>query len=115
MPRWSTGRVALLGDAAFAVSLIAGKGATLAMAGAVVLADALAEQPGRPEAAVATYEARLRPWVESARRTARRNTSLFTPANRFQLLVRNAVLRLAARPLLAPVLKRLLNRAGERL
>jgi 2-polyprenyl-6-methoxyphenol hydroxylase-like FAD-dependent oxidoreductase len=33
----------LLGDAAFAVSLIAGKGATLAMAGAVVLADALAD------------------------------------------------------------------------
>lgn len=63
MPRRSAGRVGLLGDAAFAVSLIAGKGATLALAGAVVLADALAERPGAPGTAFAAYEARLRPWV----------------------------------------------------
>jgi 2-polyprenyl-6-methoxyphenol hydroxylase-like FAD-dependent oxidoreductase len=115
MPRWSAGRVALLGDAAFAVSLIAGKGATLALAGAVLLADALAEQPGRPQAAFAAYEARLRPWVATAQRMARRNVHLFTPANRLQLLLREAVLRLAALPFLAPPLKRLLNRDGERL
>jgi 2-polyprenyl-6-methoxyphenol hydroxylase-like FAD-dependent oxidoreductase len=116
MPRWSAGRVALLGDAASAVSLIAGKGATLAMAGAVVLADALADRPGgRIEDAFASYEARLRPWAEAAQRTARRNVNLFTPANRVQLLAREAVLRLAARPLLAPVVRRLLNHEGERL
>ena len=111
----SAGRVALLGDAAFAVSLIAGKGATLALAGAVVLADGLAEQAGGPEAAFAAYEARLRPWVEAAQRMARRNVSLFTPANRAQLLVREAVLRLAALPFFALLIKRLLNREGERL
>ena len=111
MPRWSEGRVALLGDAAFAVSLIAGKGATLAMTGAVVLADALADRPGAP----AAYEARPRPWVEAARRMARRNVHLFTPANRFQLVARGAVLRLAARPSFAPLVRRLLNRGGERL
>jgi 2-polyprenyl-6-methoxyphenol hydroxylase-like FAD-dependent oxidoreductase len=111
MPRWwSAGRVALLGDAAFAVSLIAGKGATLALAGAVVLADALAKQAGGPEAAFPAYEARLRPWVESTQRAARRNVNLFTPANRAQLLAREAVLRLAAWPFLAPLIKRLLNR-----
>ena len=115
MPRWSSGRVALLGDAASAVSLIAGKGATLAMAGAVVLADALADHAGGLDAAFAAYEARLRPWAEAAQRTARRNANLFTPANRLQLLAREAVLRLAARPLLAPVVRRLLNHEGERL
>ena len=115
MPRWSTGWVALLGDAAFAVSLIAGKGATLALAGAVVLADALADRPGGTEEACARYEARLRPWAEAAQRTARRNINLFTPADRFQLVVREAVLRLAALPFLAPMVKRLLNREGERL
>jgi 2-polyprenyl-6-methoxyphenol hydroxylase-like FAD-dependent oxidoreductase len=83
MPHWSAKRVVLLGDAAYAVSLIAGKGATLAMAGAVVLADALTEGAGEPEKAFASYEARLRPWVEVAQRTARRNVHLFTPANRF--------------------------------
>ncbi len=46
---------------------------------------------------------------------ARRNIHLFTPANRVQLLAREAVLRLAAWPLLAPVIKRLLNCEGERL
>jgi 2-polyprenyl-6-methoxyphenol hydroxylase-like FAD-dependent oxidoreductase len=115
MPRWSQGRVVLLGDAAFAVSLIAGKGATLALAGAVVLADALADRPGAIDEALAAYEARLRPWVEAAQRMARRNARLFTPANRVQLLAREAVLRLAAFPFLAPLIKRLLNREGERL
>ncbi len=115
MPRWGEGRVVVLGDAACAVSLIAGKGATLALAGAVVLADAPADRPGRVQEASTRYEARLRPWAEAAQRTARRNVHLFTPADRFQLLARQAVLRLAARPFLAPVVRRLLNREGERL
>ena len=46
---------------------------------------------------------------------ARHNIHLFAPANRFGLLTREAVLRLAAWPLLAPLIKRLLNREGERL
>ncbi len=46
---------------------------------------------------------------------ARRNLHLFTPANRFELLAHGAVLRLAARPFLALLIKRLLNREGERL
>ena len=35
---------------------------------------------------------------------ARRNVHLFTPANRLQLIARQMVLRLAAWPLLAPLL-----------
>ncbi len=45
----------------------------------------------------------------------RRNLSVFTPANRFQLLAHDAVPRSAARPFLAALVKRLLNRPGERL
>jgi 2-polyprenyl-6-methoxyphenol hydroxylase-like FAD-dependent oxidoreductase len=115
MPRWRDGRVVLLGDAAYAVSLFAGKGATLAMAGAVVLADALADEPGEIDAALAGYETRLRPWVETAQRMARRNVHLFAPANRVQLFARETMLRLASRPFLAPVVRRLLKRKGERL
>ena len=85
------------------------------MAGAVVLADALADRPGAIDEALAAYEARLRPWAEAAQRMARRNARLFTPANRFQLLAGEAVLRLAAWPLFALFIKRLLNREGERL
>ena len=58
---------------------------------------------------------RASPWAETAQRTARRNAHLFTPANRLQLVADNAVLRSAARPFFAPVVRRLLNREGERL
>ena len=64
MPRWNHRRTVLLDTAA--VSVIAGKGATLIMAGAVVLADALADRQGRIEDAFAACEARLRPWAEAA-------------------------------------------------
>ena len=103
------------GSAGCAVSLAAGSGATLATAGTRVLADALAHRPGGIVDAFAAYEARVRPWAEAAQRMARRNARLFTPANRVQLLLREAVLRLAGWPFLAPLIKRLLNREGERL
>jgi 2-polyprenyl-6-methoxyphenol hydroxylase-like FAD-dependent oxidoreductase len=114
-PRWHDGRVVLLGDAGYAVSLIAGRGASLAMAGAYVLAEALANRPADVAAACARYETRLRPMVERAQRMARRNVNLFTPATRLQLLGRDLGLRLAASALIAPLAKRLLNRPGERL
>jgi 2-polyprenyl-6-methoxyphenol hydroxylase-like FAD-dependent oxidoreductase len=103
------------GSARCAVSLAARSGATLATAGTRVLADALAHRPGGIVDAFAAYEARLRPWAEAAQRMARRNVHLFTPPSRFQLVAREAVLRLAALPFLAPLIKRLLNREGERL
>jgi len=59
-----------------------------------VLADALADRSGGIGGACARYEARLRPWVEAAQR----NVRLFMAANRFQLLVREPVLPLAAWP-----------------
>ena len=44
---WSKGRVALIGDAAFCVSLLAGQGSALAMTAAYVLAGELAKSRGR--------------------------------------------------------------------
>ncbi len=97
-------------------SPVAGTGATLATAGARVPADASAGRAGGIEGACARHEARLRPWVEAAQRMPRRNVHLFAPANRFQLVAREVVPRLAARPFLVPVVRGLLNRReGERL
>ena len=42
LPRWSTGRVALLGDAAFGPSPMSGQGTSLALIGAFLLAHHLA-------------------------------------------------------------------------
>ena len=67
------------------------------MRSAVVLADALADRPGRIEVASAAYGARFRPWVDVAQRMAKLNVHLFTPTKRLQAVAREAVLRRARR------------------
>jgi 2-polyprenyl-6-methoxyphenol hydroxylase-like FAD-dependent oxidoreductase len=114
-PHWALGRAVLVGDAGYAVSLIAGKGATLAMGGAVKLADALADTPRDPAAAFALYEARMRPEAEAAQVLARRNIHLFTPPSRLRLRAHEIGLQMATWPPLAHIAKRLLNPAGARL
>ncbi|MBI0376749.1 FAD-dependent monooxygenase [Streptomyces albiflaviniger] len=55
MPHWSSGRVALVGDAAYAPSFLTGQGSSLALAGAYMLANALATNRDHT-AAFAAYE-----------------------------------------------------------
>jgi 2-polyprenyl-6-methoxyphenol hydroxylase-like FAD-dependent oxidoreductase len=87
--RWSTGRVALLGDAASCVSLF-GDGSTLAMAGAATLAQALAATPGDHVAALRRYEAEHRLLVEPKQRAVGQASAMMIPATRFGIAVRNA-------------------------
>lgn len=63
MDRWSSGRVALLGDAGYCPSPLSGQGTSLALVGAHVLADSLARNPGDHRAGYARYERRMRPFV----------------------------------------------------
>ncbi|CAL9656827.1 FAD-dependent monooxygenase [Streptomyces sp. Tu 3180] len=61
MPRWSSGRTALVGDAAYAPSFLTGQGTSLALVGAYMLAGSLA---GRDHAAgFAAYEHGSRAFV----------------------------------------------------
>jgi 2-polyprenyl-6-methoxyphenol hydroxylase-like FAD-dependent oxidoreductase len=92
LPSWSTGRVGLLGDAASCVSLF-GDGSTLAMAGAAVLAESLADMPGDPKTAFRRYESRHRTLVSPKQRNVRRASALLVPATRPGLAARNAVAR----------------------
>jgi len=103
MPSWSKGRVALLGDACYAVSLIAGQGASLGMAGAYVLADQLASAPTIDEA-LAGYERLWRPVAEEKQKVGRSGTRWFLPASTWQLLVRRVVLRAARLPFIDRVI-----------
>jgi 2-polyprenyl-6-methoxyphenol hydroxylase-like FAD-dependent oxidoreductase len=64
MPSWSKGRIALVGDAAFAPSFRSGQGTSLALVGAYVLAGELASHDD-PADAFAAYECILRPFVEA--------------------------------------------------
>ena len=65
MDRWSSGRVGLLGDAAFSSSPMSGAGTGLALVGAYLLAGELAASGWDPEAGFATYERRMRSFVEA--------------------------------------------------
>ncbi|EMY33639.1 2-polyprenyl-6-methoxyphenol hydroxylase-like oxidoreductase [Arthrobacter crystallopoietes BAB-32] len=97
MPRWSSGRVVLLGDAAGAVSLLAGQGASLAMAGAYVLADELAAHADVPSA-LAAFEERWRPRVAEHQKAGESAAKWFVPRTRRALLLRRLFLRLIRVP-----------------
>ncbi|UKZ02874.1 FAD-dependent monooxygenase (plasmid) [Streptomyces viridifaciens] len=64
MDRWSQGRAVLLGDAAYCASPLSGQGTSLALVGAYVLADALGRAGGDHRTAFASYEGRMRSFVE---------------------------------------------------
>ncbi|WOH69287.1 FAD-dependent monooxygenase [Bradyrhizobium sp. BWA-3-5] len=101
MASWSQGRVALAGDAAFCVSLLAGQGSALAMISAYVLAGELASAGGRHEEAFANYEARLRSYISAKQQGAARFASAFAPRTAGGLWFRNQVIRAFAIPGLA--------------
>jgi 2-polyprenyl-6-methoxyphenol hydroxylase-like FAD-dependent oxidoreductase len=101
MPEWSRGRIALVGDAAFSVSLLAGQGSALAMISAYVLAGELAAAQGRYEQAFGRYEALLRNYIAAKQRGAVRFAGAFAPKTQFGVLVRNLVVRAFAIPGLA--------------
>lgn len=71
--RWSSGRVVLLGDAAFSSSPMSGQGTGLAMVGAYLLAGELAAAGWNPEAGFAGYERRMRSFVEANQEIGRLN------------------------------------------
>ncbi|HZZ87472.1 MAG TPA: FAD-dependent monooxygenase [Caulobacteraceae bacterium] len=98
MPTWSRGRVALVGDAAFCVSLAAGQGSALAMISAYVLAGELADANGRHDEAFSKYEARLRAYVELKQRGAQRFAAALAPRTALGLWFRNQVMSAFALP-----------------
>jgi 2-polyprenyl-6-methoxyphenol hydroxylase-like FAD-dependent oxidoreductase len=103
MKRWSQGRVALAGDAAFCVSLLAGQGSALAMISAYVLAGELLRAGGRHEQAFAGYEALLRPFISAKQRGAERFAGMFVPKTGWGLQFRNYIIKAFAIPGLARV------------
>ncbi|MGH3627937.1 MAG: FAD-dependent monooxygenase [Sciscionella sp.] len=97
IPQWHRERVVLLGDACQAVSLLAGQGASLAIAGAYVLAAKLATE-GSIEAALTGYQTLWRPTVEDKQRVARSGAQWFLPLSRRRLWSRRVALKLMQVP-----------------
>ncbi len=97
MPTWRKGRVTLVGDAAYAVSLLAGQGASLGIAGAYVLADQLHRASSIAEG-LAEYERLWRPVAADKQQLARNGARWFLPDSKPQLYLRRLALKLARLP-----------------
>jgi len=92
MPRWSSGRVALAGDAAHAPSFLSGQATSLALVGAYVLAGELAAHAD-PVDAFASYERMARPFMAANQALAlSKGGSLLMPRTQQDLDARNAAL-----------------------
>lgn len=104
MDRWAKGRVALIGDAAACVSLLAGEGTGLAIAEAYVLAGELVHAGGNHLSAFTTYQKRLMPLLRRKQESAKRFASAFAPRSTLGLGLRNLMITLLQIPPLAQLL-----------
>jgi 2-polyprenyl-6-methoxyphenol hydroxylase-like FAD-dependent oxidoreductase len=97
-PSWSSGRVVLVGDAAFCPSLLAGQGSALAIVAAYVLAGELARSHGCIDEGLAAYERLLRPYIATKQAGAARFAGALAPRSQFGLWFRNLVMNSLAIP-----------------
>ncbi|MFF1697701.1 FAD-dependent monooxygenase [Streptomyces sp. NPDC058257] len=91
MPRWSSGRVALVGDAAYAPSFLTGQGSSLALVGAYMLAGSLADRDHA--AGFAAYEHDTREFVTVNQEQVGKGDAALFPTTARALEQRNAMLR----------------------
>lgn len=104
--RWSKGRVALVGDAGYCASLVSGMGTSLALVGAYLLAGELGLRDDHTEA-FASYERRMRPYVDKAQKIFPGTLNFASPRTRAGIAVSRAVLGFAARPAISSLLGKL--------
>lgn len=92
MPKWHKGRVCLIGDAAHCPTPASGTGASLAMAGAYVLAKKLAAESDYKKA-FAQYDAHVRPYAEKAQKAARGPVKIIAGTSLLLYQFTNSLLR----------------------
>lgn len=111
MDRWSSGRVVLLGDAAWAPAP-GGMGNGLAVVGAYVLAGELVTAPDQASA-FARYEERMRPYVAKCQKQGAGAGRFLAPVTERQLRQRNRVNRVLCHRTMRALLERMTVKAAE--
>ncbi|GAB3219910.1 FAD-dependent monooxygenase [Spirosoma arcticum] len=97
MDRWSDGRVALTGDAAWCATPVSGIGTTLAVVGAYVLAGELAKTDDYGQA-FQNYERIMRPFVEEGQSVGKFNQLWTYPHSKFGIALQHAALSVLSKP-----------------
>jgi len=113
-PRWSVGRTAVLGDAAYCASPISGMGTSLALAGAYVLAGELATRPDHVSA-FAAYESIMRPYVEQAQQLPPGTPRLANPRTRAGIAGFNTLVRVASTKAVQRIARKVFAPKAERI
>lgn len=113
MDRWSRGRVVLLGDAAWCVTVFAGYGAALALDGADRLGAAVATHGDDISAALDSWETSLRQEVRKRQALARKGMSRFTPPTRAHVVAGELMLRAIRLPGIRGLVQRSIQRANN--
>ena len=85
LEQWHKERVALVGDACQCLTLLAGQGASMGMAGAYMLADELHKADGDYKVAFPSYQQKLKPEIERRQKDARGLAGSFVPKNKFEV------------------------------
>jgi 2-polyprenyl-6-methoxyphenol hydroxylase-like FAD-dependent oxidoreductase len=112
IPHWFRGRIALLGEACQAVSLLPGQGAALSLAAAFVLAEELTRDED-VKSALARYEHRVRPPLAQMRRAGAKSAEWLVPATATGIAARDAAIRLASIRGLSRLLRPAVSAARE--
>jgi 2-polyprenyl-6-methoxyphenol hydroxylase-like FAD-dependent oxidoreductase len=89
MESWSKGRVTLVGDACDCPSLLSGKGSTLAMVGAYILAGELKQANGNFKTAFEQYQTIFKPFIDKKQKAAQAFAKSFVPKSNFGIWLRN--------------------------
>jgi 2-polyprenyl-6-methoxyphenol hydroxylase-like FAD-dependent oxidoreductase len=106
MPSWSAGRTVLIGDACGCLTLMAGQGASMAMAGAYGLSQELRRNPQNFSEAYQRYESFLKPAIAKKQRQAEKFSHNFVPGTTWQIKFRRFWTQLAMTPLFLPITMR---------
>ncbi len=113
MSRWSSGRVVLVGDAAYCASPVSGMGTTLALVGGHVLAGELARHDSVDQA-FGSYERTMRPYVERAQKLPPGAPGVMHPRTRFGVAALQTAFRLAGSGILRPFERKLFHPPADR-
>lgn len=92
LDRWSKGRMAVIGDAAYCPSPISGMGTSVAIVGAYVLAGEIAKHGADYAKAFEGYESLVRPYVDKAQKLPPGAPAIANPETAWGIGVLNAVL-----------------------
>jgi len=109
MARWHKGRVVLVGDAAWCLTLYSGMGASTGLAGSELLGNMLEKYPDDVGRALVAWEEKLRPFIVDLQADGLKSRAFFTPSGEAQRIVRAAFLRFTGSPVTRPIVQKLMG------